>query len=150
MYPNLNAVPLSDQQQFRLNKINEINDYFVAEIKERELMSKRLSKYIASFDYFDKSLVVLSITTGSISIASFAIAIGAPVGIVSISFSLAFSISTGVVKKLLKTTRNQKKYNKIVMLARSKLNSIESKISEALINNEISHEDYMKKRNIEN
>ena len=45
-YPNLNY-----QQQFRVNKINEIKDYFVAEIKERELMSKRLRKYIASFDY---------------------------------------------------------------------------------------------------
>ena len=68
----LNAVPLNDQQQFRLNKTNEIKDYFVAEIKERELMSKRLSKCIASFDYFDKSLIVLSKATGSISIASFA------------------------------------------------------------------------------
>ena len=68
----------------------------------------------------------------------------------SASCSLAFSITTGFVKKFLKTIRNKKKYNKIVMLARSKLNSIESKISEALINNEISHEDYMKKRNIEN
>ena len=106
-------------------------------------MSKRLSKYISSFDYFDKSLIVLSVTTGSISIASFATVIGAPVGIVSASFSLSFSISTGIVKKLLKTTRNKKKkHNKIVMLARSKLNSIESKISEALINNEISHEDF--------
>ena len=60
MYPNLragllNAVLLSDQQQFRLNKINEIKDYFIAEIKERELMSKKLSKYIASFEYFDTS-----------------------------------------------------------------------------------------------
>ena len=72
MYPNLNAISLSDQQQFRLNKINEIKDYFVAEIKDRELMSKRLSKYIASFDYFDKSVIVLSVATGSISIASFA------------------------------------------------------------------------------
>ena len=107
-------------------------------------MSKRLSKYIASFDYFDKSLIVLSVTTGSISIASFATVIGAPVGIISASFSLAFSISTGIIKKLLKTTRNKKKkHNKIVMLARSKLNSVESKISEALINNEISHEDFM-------
>ena len=70
MYPNL-SVPLNDQQQFRLNKVNEIKDYFVAAIKERELMSKRLSKYIASFDYFDKTLIVLSVTTGSISIASF-------------------------------------------------------------------------------
>ena len=93
LYPNL-----ADDQQFRLNKINEIRDYFVAEIKERELMSKRLSKYIASFDYFDKSLIVLSVTTGSISIASFATVIGAPVGIVSASFSLAFSISTGIIK----------------------------------------------------
>ena len=107
-------------------------------------MSKRLSKYIASFDYFDKSLIVLSVTTGSISIASFATVIGAPVGIVSASFTLAFSISTGIIKKLLKTTRNKKKkHNKIVMLARSKLNSVESKISEALINNEISRENFM-------
>ena len=107
-------------------------------------MSKRLNKYIASFDNFDKSLIVLSVTTGSISIASFATVIGAPVGMMSASCSLAFSITTGFVKKFLKTTRNKKKkHNKIVMLARSKLNSIESKISEALINNEISHEDFM-------
>ena len=86
IYPNLN-----NQQQFGWKKINEIKDYFVAEIKERELMSKRLSKYIASFDYFDKSLIVLSVTTGSSSIASFANVIGAPVGIVSASISLAFS-----------------------------------------------------------
>ena len=140
MYPYLNPIPLNDQQQFRLNKINEIKDYFVGEIKGRELTSKRLSKYIVSFDYFDKSLIVLSVTTGSISIASFATVIGAPVGIVSASFSLAFSISTGTVKKLLKTNK-KKKHNKIVMLARSKLNGIESKISEA--NNEIGHEDFM-------
>ena len=108
IYPNL-GVSLSDQQQFRLNKINEIKDYFVAEIKERELMSKRLSKYIASFDYFDKSLIVLSVTTSSISIASFASVIGAPVGMASASFSLAFSISTRIVKKLLKTTTDKKK-----------------------------------------
>ena len=53
-YPNFN-----DQQQFRLNKINKIKDYFVAEIKESELTSKRLSKYIASFDYFHKFLFYL-------------------------------------------------------------------------------------------
>ena len=82
MYPNLN-VPLNDQQHFRLNKINKIKDYFVAEIKERELMSKILSKYIASFDYFDKSLIVLSVTTGSISVALFATVIVTPVGMAS-------------------------------------------------------------------
>ena len=83
-------------------------------------MSKRLSKYIASFDYFDKLLIVLSVTTGSISIASFATVIGAPAGIVSASSSLAFSISTRIIKNLLQTTRNnKKKHNKIVRLARS-------------------------------
>ena len=98
-------------------------------LKKRELISKRL---------------ILSVTTGSISIASFATVIGAPVGMMSASCSLAFSITTGFVKKFMKTIRNKKKkHNKIVMLARSKLNSVESKISEALINVEISHEDFM-------
>ena len=87
--------------------------------------------HIASFDYFDKPLIVLSVRTGSISIASFATVIEAPVGIVSVSFSFVFSIC----KRLLKTRRNKKiKPNKTVILARSKLNSIESKISEVLIN----------------
>ena len=102
-----------NNQQFRLNKINEIKKYFIAEIKERELMSKRLSKYISSFNYFDKLLIVLSATSGSISIESFATVIGTPVAIASF------------------------------MLARSKLNSIESKMTEALMNNKISHEDFM-------
>ena len=142
MYPNI-----SNGHQFRLNKINEIKDYFIVEIKERELMSKKLSKYIASFEYFDKWLIVLSVVTVSIFIASFSTAIGAPVGIMSASFQLlqfSFSITTGFVEKFLKIIRNEKKkHNKIVMLATSKLDSIESKMSEALINNEISHEDFM-------
>ena len=142
-------------QQLRLNKINKIKDYFIAEIKEREVMSKRLGNYIVSFDYFGESLIILSATSGSISIASFAAVIGTPVGTASASLSLAFSLSTGLVKKLLKTTRNKKtKHNKIVILDRSKLNGMESKISEALMNNQISHEDFMtiinEERNIEN
>ena len=96
------------QQQFRLKQINEIKDYFIAEIKESELLSKRLSKYIASLDCFNKSLIFLSVATSSISIASFETVIGAPVGIVRATVILAFSFLTGIVKKLLKTTRNQK------------------------------------------
>ena len=67
----------SSKQQLKLNKINEIKDYFIAEIKERELMSKRLSKYITSFEYFDKSLIIFYVATASISIALFATVIGA-------------------------------------------------------------------------
>ena len=71
-------------------------------------MSKRLGNYIASFDYFDKSLIALSATSCIISIASLATVIEAPVGIASASLSLTFSLSTGLIKKLLKTTRNKK------------------------------------------
>ena len=53
-------------------------------------MSKKVGKYIASFDYFDKSLIVLSATSGVISIVLFSTVIAAPVGIASASFSLAF------------------------------------------------------------
>ena len=72
-------------------------------------MSKKLSKYIAAFDYFDKTLIVLSATSGGISIISFVSVIGAPVGIPSASFSLVFSLTTGIVKKLLVITRNKKR-----------------------------------------
>ena len=122
-----------NNQKFRLNKISQIEDYFIAEIKERELISKKISKCISFFDYFDKYLIVLSVTSGGVSIAT---VIGALIGITSASLSLAFSLCTGLVKKLLKATGNKKKkHNKIIMLARSKLNSIESKIFETLISN---------------
>ena len=143
IYPSLNAIP-SNEQQFRLNKINEIKDYFLVEIRERELISKNLRKYIASLDNFDKSLNVLSILSGSIFIASFVSVIGAPAGIIGASCGFTFSITSGFVRRFLKTIRNKKKKdNKIVMLARSKLNSIESKISKALVDSEISHEDFV-------
>ena len=112
-------------------------------------MSKRISKYIALFEYFDKSLIILSATSSSISIASFATVIGASiggasVGVTSASCSLGFSMSIRILSKLIKTTRNKKKkHNKIVMLGRSKLNSIESKLFKVLINNEIGHEGFM-------
>ena len=93
IYPNI-----SNYQQFRLNKINEIKDYFIAEIRERELISKNLSKYIASLDYFDKSLNVLSILWGSISIASFPIVIGEPAGIIGASCSFTFSVTSDLSK----------------------------------------------------
>ena len=142
MYPNLNP-NISNEQQFRLNKVNEIKDYFLAEIRERELISKNICKYIASLKYFDKSLIVLSILSGSISIASFATVIRAPTGIIGASCGLTFPNTSRFVKTFFKkTTDHKKNHNKIVMLARSKLNSIEGKISKALIDNEISHEDF--------
>ena len=82
---------------------------FLAEIRERELISKNISKYLASLDYFDKSLNVLSILSGCISIASFATVIGVPAGIIGTSCGFTFSITSGFGKRFLKTIRNKKK-----------------------------------------
>ena len=113
---------LNDQTKFRLNEINKIKYYVNSEIQERKMMSKNLSKYSAAFDYFDKTLIVLSATSGEISIIFFPGVIGVSVGIASASFSLVFSLTTGIIKKVLKITRTKKKkHNEIVMLARSKL-----------------------------
>ena len=72
----------------------------------------QLIKYVASFNYFDKSLVVLSTTSGSISIASFATVTRAPVGIARASFSLEFLMSTGIIKQLLKQHKIKRKIEK--------------------------------------
>ena len=107
-------------------------------------MSKRLYRYIASFDYLDKLLTVSPVTTGITSVASIATISAAPVRKASASFRFSSSISTGIVKRLLRRTRNnKKKHNKFNILARRKLNSIDSKISDALITNEFSYEDFM-------
>ena len=88
-------------------------------------------------------LTVLSATSSGVSIISFTSIAGAPIGIASASLTLIFSL-TGIVKKLLNITRNKKNKNdKILMLAKSKLSSIETLISQALIDMEISHEQFI-------
>ena len=139
----IDRADLSEQTKFRLNEISKIDNYFHEEINQRKSYSKKLSKYVAAFDYIDKILIVLSATTGGVSICSFTSIFGAPVGIASASFTLIFSL-TGIVKKLRSITRNKKKkYDEILMLAESKLNSIETLISQALIDMEISHEEFV-------
>ena len=120
---------LSNQIKFRLKQINKIKDYFNSKIQERTIMIKKLRKYIAAFDYIDKTFIVLSTTRREVSTSSFASVIGPPAGIASASFTLVFSSRTGAIKKVLKITRNKKKkHNKTVMLTKNKLNSIETLI----------------------
>ena len=139
-YSNFN---LTDQTKFRLNEINKIKDYFNSKIRERKAISKKLSKYIAAFDYADKIFMVLSASFGTLSIVSHAIAVGNPVGLAGAFLTVVFSLTTGIVKKLLNVTRKKKKkHNKIVILAKSKLNSIEKLMSHALIDLDISHEEF--------
>ena len=98
-----------------------------------------MSKYVTILDYIDKILIILSATTGGISIISFTSVIGTSVAIVSASFTLVFSLSTGIIKKLLNMTREKKKkHDKIIMLAES----IETLISQALNDLDIIHEKF--------
>ena len=100
---------LTDQTKYRLNDITKIENYFIKEINQRKSCIKKLSKYVTTFDYIDKILIVLSATSGGVSISSFTSIVGAPVGIASVSLTLFFSLTTGIVKKLLNITRNKKK-----------------------------------------
>ena len=135
---------LTDQTKFRLSEIIEIKNYFYQEINQRKSYTKKLNKYVIVFDYIDKILIVLSATSGGVSIISFTSVVGAPVGIASASLTLIFSVTTGIIKKLLNITRNKKqKHDKILMLAKSKVNSTETLISKALNDMEISHEEFI-------
>ena len=112
---------LNDLTKFRLNEINNIKDYL------------------------NKLFITLSASFGTLSIASHATVVGIPAGISGASLTLIFTVTTGVVKKLLDITRKKKKkHNKIIALARSKLNIIETLISQALIDFDISHEEFSK------
>ena len=117
---------LTEQTKMRLDKITEIENYFYQEINRKKSCSKKLSKYVAAFDYIDQVLIVLSATTGGVSICSFTSDVGAPVGIASASFTLTFSLTTGIVKKLLSITRNKRK-SIIRFLCWLKVNSISLK-----------------------
>ena len=97
-----------------------------------------------AFAYIGRILIVLSATTAAVSIISFTSIVGATVGIPSTSCTLIFSLTTGIFKKLLNIARNKKKkHNKILMLAKSKLNRIKTLICEALIDMEINHEEFI-------
>ena len=134
---------LNDSTKFRLDETNKIKDYLNAEIKERKDIVKKNSKYIVAFDYADKLFITLSASFGTLSIASYATVIGIAVGIAGASLTLIFTVTAGVIKKLLNITRKKKKkHNKITALARSKLNIIETLISRALIDFDISHEEF--------
>ena len=137
----IDKTDLSEQKKFRLDEISKIENYFIEEINQRKSCSNEWSKYVAAFDYIDQALIVLSAPSGGISIISFTSIVGVPFEIASASLTLCFSLTIEIIKKLLNITRKKKKnHNKIFMLTKSKLNSIETWISEALIDMEVSHE----------
>ena len=140
----INKTFLFEQTKFWISKIIGIEYYFYQEINQRKSCSQKLNKYVTVFDYIDKILIVLNATSSGVSIISFTSVVGTLIGIVSASLTLSFSLTTGIVKKLQNITRNKKKkHDKVFMLAKNKLNSIETLISQALIDMDISHEKFI-------
>ena len=120
-------------------------DYLNFEIKERKDIVKKISKCIVAFDYADKLFITLSASFDTLSIASHATIVGIPVRIAGASLTLIFTVTTGVVKNYqISREERRKKDNKIIALARSKLNIIEALISRTLTDFDISHEEFSK------
>ena len=105
----IDKTKLSDLTKFRLDEIKQIETYFHKEINQRKLSSKKLSKYVTTFNYIDKILIVLNAATGGVCIISHATVVGVPVRIASAGFTILFSLATGITKKLLKTTEKKEK-----------------------------------------
>ena len=131
----------NDLTKFRLDEINKIKDYLNAEIKERKDIVKRISKYIVAFDDADKIFITLSASFSALSIVSHATVVGIPVGIAEASLTVIFTVTTGVLNI---TRKKKKKHNKIITLARNKLNIIETLISRTLTDFDISNEEFSK------
>ena len=142
-YLNVNNIELTDINNYRLNGINKTKDYFNNEINERKNVIKKLNKYLVTLDYLDRIFIALSASFDTLSVASHGTVVGIPVGIGGASLTLIFTISTGVNKSLLKVTKKRKKkHNKIIALAKSKLNTIDLLLSSALNDSKISHEEF--------
>ena len=136
-------VKLTNANKYRLDEINKTRDYFNNEINERKYIIKKLNKYIVGFDYLDKIFITLSASFGTLSIASYASVVGTPADITGASLTLTFTIGTGISKSLLKLTKKRKKkHNKIIALAKNKLNTIDTLLSSALNDSKISHEEF--------
>ena len=147
------AKPSSSERanKYRLDEINKIRDYFNNAIKEKKDIIKKLNKYLVSFDYLHKIFIALSASFGTLSIASYASVVGTPAGIAGSSLTLIFTTGTGISKSLLKLTKKRKKkHNKIFVLAKNKLNTIDTLLSSALNDSEISHEEFTNIINEEN
>ena len=132
-------------QEFRLKKkIDKIRNYLIEEINQNKLISKKDKKSCKILNYFDHLLTVTSTITGCVSLSAFASLFGIPIGITSSAIGLKICVITAEIKKYKSIIQKEKKnHDKIVLLAKSKLNSIGALISQALIDSNISHDEFV-------
>ena len=130
-------------QEFRLKNIDETKNYLIEETNQNKLMSKKHKKVCTTLNYIEHFLILVSTITGCVSISSFASVVGIPIGITSSAIVLKICAITATIKKYKSIIKKKKKHDKIILLAKSKLNSIEVLISKALINSVISHDEFV-------
>ena len=131
-------------QEFRLKNIDETRNYFLEEIKQNELTSKKLRKFCRTLNYIEQFLILAYTITGCVSISAFTFLIDISIGISSSAIGLKICVITaGIIKYKSIIKKKKKKHNKLVLLTKSKLNSIEVLISKALIDSVISHDEFV-------
>ena len=137
-------------QKYRLKTIAEAKDYFLEEIKQNELMTKKHKRVSLTLNYIDHLPIVISTVTGRVSISAFASLIGIPIGNTNLTIRLKICpINLGIKNDKLIIKKKKNKHDKIVLLAKSKLYSIEVVISKALIDSIISHDESFLTNNVQ-
>ena len=136
-------------REFRLKNISETRNYFLEEIKQNKLMSRKHKNVCATLNYIEHFLILASTITGCTSISAFASLIGIPIRVTSSAIRLKTCAITAESKKYKPITIKKKKiHDKIALLAKSKVNSIEVLISKALIDSLISHDEFVLINNV--
>ena len=144
-----NIVEENISQEFRLKSIDETRNYFLEEIKQNELMSKKHKKVCKTLNYMEHFLILAPTITGCISISAFASLLGIPTRTKSFAIGLEIcAIVAGIKKYKPRTQKKKKKHDKIVLLEKSKSNSIEVLISKTLIDSSINHDEFVLMNNV--
>ena len=142
MMKKVNLELLEDQSNYRLSEISQIKNYFNEEIQYQQSLTNKLSKYLTVFDYSNKILtVVLTVFSGTNIFSN--VNNELLLGLITSVFSLSFSLPFGIIIKLQQETKlRKKKHNKLLYLAKNKLNSIEMLISNSIRDGIISHDEF--------
>ena len=140
---NLETISLNEQTNCRLIEIGKIKDYFDQEIKYQQLLTSKLSKYLTGFDYADKILTVFLTVFSGANIFAHVRGRKQLLGLISSIFSLLFCLSFGVVKKLQQETKTRKSNNKLLYLAKNKLDCVEMLVSKSVMDGIIDHNEFL-------
>ena len=136
-------------QEFRLKNIDETRNYFLEEMEQNELMSRKYKKVCTALNHVQHFFILVCTITGCISISAFTSLVGIPKAIISFAIELKICAITAGIKKFKSIIKKkEKKHDKIVLLAKSKLNRIEVLIFKALIGSNISHNEFFLINNV--